>query len=62
MSALATSDHDDDKSNIEQLKTEAVALEGGGQYYEALAKFEKLLAKQQSILGDGHPDAMETMQ
>jgi tetratricopeptide (TPR) repeat protein len=50
-----------DSSNLEQLKAEAIALEGDEQYEEALANYEKVLVIQQRDLPVGHLDTHETL-
>jgi tetratricopeptide (TPR) repeat protein len=48
-------------SNLEQLKSEAIALEGNNKHEEALAKYEEVLAIQQRDLPPGHLDTHETL-
>jgi tetratricopeptide (TPR) repeat protein len=50
-----------DSSNLEQLKTEAIALEGDKQHDEALAKYEEVLVIQQRDLPVGHLETHETL-
>jgi hypothetical protein len=50
-----------DSSNLEQLKSEAIALEGSKQYEEALAKYEEVLVIQQRDFPVGHLDTHETL-
>jgi hypothetical protein len=50
-----------DSSNLEQLKVEAVALEGSKKHEEALMKYEEVLVIQQRDLPVGHPDTHETL-
>jgi hypothetical protein len=63
MSAVSTSPVTSnlDSSNLEQLKQQAVALEGDGQHDEALAKYEEVLVIQQRDLPPGHLDTHETL-
>jgi hypothetical protein len=48
-------------NNLEQLKSEAVALEGSKKHEEALAKHEEVLVIQQRDLPPGHADTHETL-
>jgi tetratricopeptide (TPR) repeat protein len=48
-------------NNLEQLKSEAIALEGGSKHEEALAKYEEVLVIQQRDLPPGHADTHETL-
>jgi hypothetical protein len=48
-------------ANLDQLKAEAVAMEGEGQHEEALAKYEEVLVIQQRDLPVGDPDTHETL-
>jgi tetratricopeptide (TPR) repeat protein len=50
-----------DSSNLEQLKSEAVALEGSKKHEEALAKYEEVLVIQQRDLPVGDNDTHETL-
>jgi tetratricopeptide (TPR) repeat protein len=50
-----------DSSNLEQLKAEAIALEGSKQHDEALAKYEEVLVIQQRDLPVGHLDTEKTL-
>jgi hypothetical protein len=50
-----------DSINLEQLKEEAVALEGSKKHEEALAKYEEVLAMQQRDLPVGHLETHETL-
>jgi hypothetical protein len=50
-----------DSSNLEQLKAEAIALEGSKKHEEALAKYEEVLVIQQRDLPVGHLDTHETL-
>jgi hypothetical protein len=50
-----------DSSNLEQLKSEAVALEGSKKHEEALAKYEEVLVIHQRDLPPGHLDTHETL-
>jgi tetratricopeptide (TPR) repeat protein len=50
-----------DSSNLEQLKSEAVDLEGSKKHEEALAKYEEVLVIQQRDLPPGHLDTHETL-
>jgi hypothetical protein len=48
-------------NKLEQLKSEAIALEGDNQHEKALAKYEEVLVIQQRDLPLGHPDTHETL-
>jgi tetratricopeptide (TPR) repeat protein len=50
-----------DSSNLEQLKSEAIALEGSKKHAEALAKYEEVLAIHQRNLPVGDPETHETL-
>jgi tetratricopeptide (TPR) repeat protein len=50
-----------DSSNLEQLKAEAIALEGSKKNDEALAKYEEVLVIQQRDLPVGRLDTHETL-
>jgi tetratricopeptide (TPR) repeat protein len=50
-----------DSSDLEQLKAEAIALEGSKKHEEALAKYEEVLVIQQRDLPVGHSDTHETL-
>jgi tetratricopeptide (TPR) repeat protein len=50
-----------DSSNLDQLKADAIALEGSKEHEEALAKYEEVLVIQQRDLPVGHPDTHETL-
>jgi len=45
---------------MQQLKDDAVALEGRMQFEQSLEKFEELLVSQQQTLGDNHQETTET--
>jgi tetratricopeptide (TPR) repeat protein len=47
--------------NLEQLKSEAITLEGSKKHDESLAKFEEVLVIQQRDLPSGHADTHETL-
>jgi tetratricopeptide (TPR) repeat protein len=50
-----------DSNKLEQLKSEAVALEGRKKHEKALAKYEEVLVIQQRDLPVGDPDTHETL-
>jgi hypothetical protein len=50
-----------DSSNLEQLKSAAIALEGSKKHEEALAKYEEVLVIQQRDLPVGHLDTHDTL-
>jgi hypothetical protein len=66
MSAFASSpstnpNPNNNDNDPQQLKDEAIALEGDQQYVEAHVKYEALLVVQQDTLGDDHHETLETM-
>jgi tetratricopeptide (TPR) repeat protein len=50
-----------DSTNLEQLKAEAIALEGSNKHEEALVRYEEVLVIQQRDLPVGHLDTHETL-
>jgi hypothetical protein len=50
-----------DSNNLEQLKSQAIALEGSKKHEEALARYEEVLVIQQRDLPPGHLDTHETL-